>query len=58
MILDFIFEHIPILKQLSDISSCRIFGTYPGFETIAIIISMSIFKHLRTYLAKQHFLIR
>ena len=34
MILDFIFEHIPILKQLPDFSSCRVFGTYPGFATI------------------------
>jgi len=35
MNLDLIFEHIPILKQLPDFSSCRVFGTYPGFETIA-----------------------
>jgi len=34
MILDFIFEHIPILKQLLEFISCRGFGTYPGFETI------------------------
>ena len=34
MILDFIFEHIPILRQLADFSSCRVFGTYPGFEMI------------------------
>ena len=37
MILVFIFEHIPILKQLPDFSSCRVFGTYPGFETITRI---------------------
>ena len=35
MNIDFIFEHIPILKQLPDFSSCRVFGTYPGFETIS-----------------------
>ena len=34
MILDFIFERIPFLKQLPDFSSCHVFGTYPGFETI------------------------
>ena len=34
MILAFIFEHIPIFKQLSHFSSCRVFETYPGFETI------------------------
>jgi len=34
MILDFIFKRIPILKQLPDFSSCHVFGTYPGFETI------------------------
>ena len=34
IILVFIFEHIPILKQLPHFSSCRVFGTYNGFETI------------------------
>ena len=34
MILEFIFEHIPFLKQLPDFSSCHVFGTYPDFETI------------------------
>ena len=34
MILVLIFEHIPILKQLPHFGSCRVFETYPGFETI------------------------
>ena len=59
MILDFIFERILILKQLPDFSSCRVFGTYPGFETILENISMLIFRHLHSYLTKQDdFLIR
>ena len=33
MLLVFIFEHIPILKQLPHFSSCRVFRTYPDFET-------------------------
>ena len=33
----FIFEHIRILKQLPDFTSCRVFGTYLGFETITRI---------------------
>jgi len=40
MILDFIFEHIPISKQLPDFRSCRVFGTDPGFETITGKITM------------------
>jgi len=50
MILDFIFEHIPVLKQLPDFSSCRVFGTYPGFETITgihITVNFQVFTHLR-----------
>ena len=50
MILDFIFEHIPILKQLPDFSSCRDFGTYPGFETITgihINVNFPVYTHLR-----------
>ena len=51
MNLDFIFEHIPILKQLPDLSSsCRVFGTYPGFETITgihINVIFQAFPHLR-----------
>ena len=50
MILDFIFEHIPILKQLLDFCSCRVFGTYPGFETITgihINVNFQAFPHLR-----------
>ena len=50
MILDFIFEHIPILKHLPDFSSCRVFGTYPGFETINgihINVNFQAFTHLR-----------
>jgi len=27
-------EHIMVLRQLPDFSSCRVFGTYHGFETI------------------------
>ena len=27
-------EHILVLRQLPEFSSCRVFGTYPGFETI------------------------
>jgi len=34
MILVFILEHIPILKQLQHFSSCYVFGTFLGFETI------------------------
>ena len=35
MILDLVLEHIPILKQLPDFSSFRVFGTYPGLETLS-----------------------
>jgi len=52
MILDLIFEHIPILKQLLNFSSCRVLRQLPEF------LSMYIFKHLRTYVTKQDFLIR
>ena len=56
MILDFIFEHIPFLKQLPDFSSCRVFGTYPGFELVLRqlpeFMSISIFKPLRPYVTK------
>jgi len=48
--LAFIFEHTPILKQLPDFSSCRDFGTYPGFETITgihINVNFQAFMHLR-----------
>ena len=37
IILVFIFEHIPIVKQLQHFNSCRVFGTYPGSETITRI---------------------
>ena len=50
MILDFIFEHIPILKQLPDFSSCCVFETYPGFETITgihINVNFQVITHLR-----------
>ena len=50
MILDFIFEHITILEQLPDFSSCRVFRTYPGFETITDIrinVNFQAFTHLR-----------
>ena len=50
MILDFIFEHIPFLKQIPHFSSCRVFETYPGFETITRIhinVNFQVFKHLR-----------
>ena len=50
MILDFIFERIPFLKQLPDFSSCHVFGTYPGFETITgiqINVNFQAFRHLR-----------
>ena len=50
MILYFIFEHIPILRQLADFSSCRVFGTYPGFKTITAIrinVNVYAFTHLR-----------
>ena len=53
MILDFIFEHVHILKQLPDFSSCRVFGTYPGFETITGIHSNVNLLHLRTYVTKK-----
>ena len=48
--LDFIFEHIPILKQLPYFSSSRVFGTNPGFETITRIhinVNFQTFTHLR-----------
>ena len=50
MILVFIFEHIPILKQSLDFSSCRVFETYPDFETITRIhinVNFQVFTHLR-----------
>ena len=50
LILDFIFEHIPILKQLPHYSSCRVFGTYPVFETntrIHIHVNFQTFSHIR-----------
>ena len=50
MILVFIFEHIPILKQLPHSSSCRVFETYPWFETITRIhtnVNDQIFMHFR-----------
>ena len=46
MILDFIFEHIPILIHLPDFSSCCIFGTCPGFETITGFQLMSRFRNI------------
>ena len=46
--LKFIFEHISILKQLPHFSSCRVFETYSGFETITRIHIKLIFKYLRT----------
>ena len=50
MILDFIFEHIPVLKQLPHFCSCHVFETYPGFETITRIhinVNFPAFTHLR-----------
>ena len=58
MILELVLEHIPILKQLPHFSSCRVFGTYPDFETITRIhinVSFHEFTHLRN---KTRFLIR
>ena len=46
MILDCIFEHFPILKQLPDFSSYHVFWTYLGFETITGI-NVNAFTHLR-----------
>ena len=49
MILVFIFENIPILKQLPHFISCRVFGTYSGFETINRIhinVNFQAFQHL------------
>ena len=46
MILDFIFKHIPILKQLPDFSSCCAFGTNPGFETITGFQHMTRFWNI------------
>ena len=49
-ILVLIFEYITILKQLPHFSSCRVFGTYPGFETITRIhinVKFQAFAHLR-----------
>ena len=57
----FIFEHIPILKQLP---AYRI-SPYVAFSEHVLVlrqllefISMSIFMHLRTYVTKQDFLIK
>ena len=50
MILDFIFEHIPILIHLPDFSSCRVFGTYSGYEKktgIHINVNFQAFTHFR-----------
>ena len=49
-----IFEHIPILKQLPNFSLCRVFGTYPGFETITCIHINVILMYLRNYETKQN----
>ena len=52
MILVSIFEHIPILKQLPHFSSCRVFGTYLGFETITrfqINVNFQAFTHVRNF---------
>ena len=49
-ILVLIFEYITILKQLPNYSSCRVLGTYPGFETITRIhinVKFQAFAHLR-----------
>ena len=43
-------EHILVLRLLPDFSSCRVFGTYPGFETITgihINVNFQVFSHLR-----------
>ena len=34
LVFDVSWFYFPILKQLPDFSSCHVFGTYPGFETI------------------------
>ena len=57
MILVFIFENIPILKQLPHFISCRVFGTYSGFETINRIhinVNFQAFQHLSN-LSKRFF---
>ena len=49
LILVFIFEHFPFLKQLPHFSSCRVFETYPGFETITRIqinVNFHVFQNL------------
>ena len=58
MIPVFIFEHIPTLKPLPHFSSCRVFETYPDFETITRIhinVNFQDFTHFRH---KTGFLIR
>jgi len=50
MILVFIITHIPILNQLLQFSSCQVFGTFPGFQTITRIhinVNFQAFTHLR-----------
>ena len=50
MILAFIFEHIPILKQLPHFITCRVFEKYPRVETITRIhinVNIKAFAHLR-----------
>ena len=47
MILVFIFQHIPIFKQLLHFSSCHIFGTNLGFKTITRIHINQAFTKLR-----------
>ena len=45
--------YTPILKQLPDFSSCRVFETYPGFETInGIHINANFQDMLHTYVTK------
>ena len=56
IILDFIIEHIPILKHLPDFSSCPVLAHILVLGQLLELISMSIFKHLRSWVTKQDFL--
>ena len=52
MILDFIFEHIPILKQLPHF----VLEEMLVLSQLLQFISMSIFNNLRPYVTKQDLL--
>ena len=48
MILDFILEHFETITGFQ-LMSCRVFGTYPGFETITgihINVNFQVLTHL------------